>query len=92
MLHEQKRILSSLNIGRLADRVLGNLACVVTCRWLHPAVFVLLAAFDTLGHEGHAKPATLQAQTQETRTQQPNSKIQHMKQWLSSMWQFHRGS
>ncbi|KAL0034009.1 hypothetical protein WJX79_002800 [Trebouxia sp. C0005] len=58
--------------------------------WLHPAVFVLLAAFDTLTHEAHANTVPLQARAKNFATDQPNSKVQHMKQWLSSMWQFHR--
>ena len=60
------------------------------CRWLHPAVFVLLAAFDTLTHEAHATTGPLQARAKDSATDQPNSKVQHMKQWLSSMRQFHR--
>lgn len=58
--------------------------------WLHPAVFVLLAAFDTLTHEAHANTVPLQARAKASATDQPNSKVQHMKRWLSSMWRFHR--
>ena len=66
----------------------ANMSC--PCRWLHPAVFVLLAAFDTLTHEAHAKTVPLQARAKDSAADQPNSKVQHMKRWLSSVWQFHR--
>ncbi|DBA75412.1 hypothetical protein WJX77_006042 [Trebouxia sp. C0004] len=54
--------------------------------WLHPAVFVLLAAFETLTCEAPANTA----RAKDSATAQPNSNVQHMKRWLSSMWRFHR--
>ena len=66
-----------------------HLRQIAVCRWLHPAVMVLLAAFDTLTHEKHAKPAVSELGS-ETGSEQPSSKAQQIKQWLSSMLQFHK--
>ncbi|KAL3134000.1 hypothetical protein ABBQ32_008439 [Trebouxia sp. C0010 RCD-2024] len=59
--------------------------------WLHPAVFVLLAAFDTLGHEDHARTTGMHATAGDRRDEQPDSRMQQFKQWVSSMWRFHWG-
>ena len=69
---------------RNADALVGAI-----CRWLHPAVMVLLAAFETLTHEAQAQPAVTEL-AGDRASEQPRSKAQQVKQWLSSMLQFHK--
>lgn len=57
--------------------------------WLHPAVMVLLAAFETLTHEAQAQPAVTEL-AGDRASAQPSSKAQQVKQWLSSMLHFHK--
>ena len=57
------------------------------CRWLNPAVFVLMAAYDTLRHETYAGAPDLHPIAG---AEQPDSRTQQFKQWVSSMWQFQK--
>ena len=52
---------------------------------------VLLAAFETLTREAQAQPAVKELAS-DRGAEQPSSKAQQVKQWLSSMLQFHKRS